>query len=176
MPDQVSCHLRVFEPDGRLDDYGTALLRFPGGALASITASRISHGRENDLWIEIDGTKAALEWHQEEPNRLLVRANGQPHRLYTRDPGAGYLGDVATVSCRLPAGHPEAFLEAFANVYTAAYLDMIARAAGQKVDRDQRLYPDVDDGVDGMRFVTRCVASSRENGTWLPFAQPSATS
>src|SRR5262249_41228202 len=103
---------------------------------------------------------------------LLYRVNGQPHRLYTRDPNAGYMTPTAKASCRLPSGHPEAFLEAFANVYTAAYADMAARAAGQKVDDSGSLYPNVADGVDGMNFITQCVSSSKDNGHWLPLKHP----
>ena len=110
-----------------LDDYGTAVIRYTNGALGTVTASQISHGRENDIWIEVDGTKGALEWHQEEPNKMLVRRNGKPHQIYTRA-GGPYLADRAGASTRLPSGHPEAFLEAFANIYTAAYDDMIVRA------------------------------------------------
>ncbi len=132
-----------------------------------MTASQISHGRENDLWIEVDGTKGALEWHQEEPNKLLYRVNGQPHRLYTRA-GGPYLGATAQASTRIPAGHPEAFLEAFANIYTAAYNDMAKRGTGQNFDGGKSLYPNVADGVDGMNFITQSVASSKEGGHWRP--------
>jgi predicted dehydrogenase len=168
LPDQVSCHLKIFEEGRELDDYGTAVIRYQNGGLGTVSASQISHGRENDLWIEVDGTKGALEWHQEEPNKMLFRVNGQPHRLYTRDPNAPYMTDTGKASCRLPSGHPEAFLEAFANIYTAAYVDMASRAVGQKVDGGKSLYPNVADGVDGMNFITQCVASSRENGSWKP--------
>lgn len=168
IPDQISCNLKIFEAGRQLDDYGTAVIRFHNGALGTVTASQISHGRENDLWIEVDGTKGSLEWHQEEPNKMLFRVNGQPHRLYTRDPNAPYLTDPAKASCRLPSGHPEGYLEAFANIYTAAYADMVARAANQKFDAAKSVYPNVDDGVDGMNFITQCVASSKENGAWRP--------
>src|SRR5262249_35827344 len=159
LPEQISCTLKIFEAGRELDDYGAAVLRYQNGALRTVPASQISHGRENDLWIEVDGTKGALEWHQEEPNKLLFRVNGQPHRLYTRN----YAGmtETAAASCRLPSGHPEAFLEAFANIYTAAYADMIARAGGQKFDGGNSLYPNVADGVDGMNFITQSVASSK---------------
>src|SRR5438876_1057002 len=90
LPDQVSCSLKTFEQGRQLDDYGTAVIRYQNGALGTITASQISHGRENDLWIEVDGTKGGLEWHQEEPNKMLVRSNGRPHQLYTRDPNAPF--------------------------------------------------------------------------------------
>ncbi len=162
---EISCILHNFEPGGPLDDYGTAILRYDNGALGTLTASRISHGRENDLWIEIDGSRASLEWHQEEPNRLLARVNGQPQRLYTRAAGAEYLTPAARTFCRLPAGHPEGFLEAFANIYTAAFADMIARGQGERVD-GHSLYPTVADGVDGVHFIMQCVASSREGGSW----------
>jgi predicted dehydrogenase len=171
IPDQISCLLKTFESGRELDDYGVAAIRYRNGALGTVTASQISHGRENDLWIEVDGTKAALEWHQEEPNRMLVRVNGKPHQVYTRA-GGPYLGATAGASTRIPSGHPEAFLEAFANVYTAAYDDMVARAEGKKFDSEHTLYPNVADGVDGMNFVTQCVASSAEDGAWKPLKHP----
>jgi hypothetical protein len=136
-----------------------------------VTASQISHGRENDLWIEVDGTQGSLEWHQEEPNKMLVRVNGQPHRIYTRA-GGPYLGELAGSSTRIPSGHPEAFLEAYANIYTAAYADIIARSSGQKFDGANSLYPNVADGVDGMNFITQSVASSAEGGTWRSLKHP----
>jgi predicted dehydrogenase len=171
LPDQIACSLKVFEQGRALDDYGNAVIRYTNGALGTVTASQISHGRENDLWIEVDGTKGALEWHQEEPNKLLVRRNGKPHQLYTRA-GGDYLGATAAASSRLPSGHPEAFLEAFANIYTAAYDDMVKRAAGQKFDGAHSLYPNVADGVDGMNFITQAVASSKEQGAWKPLKHP----
>jgi predicted dehydrogenase len=166
IPDKISCLLKTFEPGRQLDDYGTAAIRYTNGALGTVTASQISHGRENDIFIEIDGTKAALEWHQEEPNKLLVRKNGEPHKLYTRA-GGPYLGKLAGASSRLPSGHPEAFFEAFANIYAAVYDDIIKRVGGQKHEGRDTLYPNVFDGVDGMNFVTQCVASSKQEGHWL---------
>jgi predicted dehydrogenase len=175
MPEQVSCLLKTFVEGRPLDDYGTAAVRYANGALGTVTASQISHGRENDLWIEVDGTKGALEWHQEEPNKMILRRNGQPHAIYTRG-GGDYLSKTAGASTRLPSGHPEAFLEAFANIYTAAYDDMIKRASGQKFDHEHSLYPNVGDGVDGMNFVEKCVASSKENGHWLSLKHPQCRS
>src|SRR6516225_8475726 len=165
IPEQIACQLKTFEKGRQLDDYGTAIIRYTNGALGTVTASQITHGRENDIWIEVDGTKASLEWHQEEPNKMTVRQNGKPHQLYTRA-GGPYLGTTAAASTRIPSGHPEAFLEAFANVYTAAYEDMAKRASGQKFDGSGSIYPNVADGVDGMNFITQSVASSAENGGW----------
>lgn len=166
LPDQISCQLKVFAEGRALDDYGTAMIRYANGALGTVTASQISHGRENDLYIEIDGTKGAIEWHQEEPNKLLVRKNGAPHQIYTRA-GGGYLGTAAASSSRLPAGHPEAFFEAFANIYVAVYDDIIKRANGEARETVNTVYPNIFDGVDGMNFITQCVASSQQGAAWL---------
>jgi hypothetical protein len=103
---------------------------------------------------------------------MWVRVNGQPQKLYTRDPNGPFMTATAKTSCRIPGGHPEGYLEAFANVYTAAYADMIARAGGQKVDTSKSLYPNVADGVDGMNFITQAVASSQQNAAWLPLKHP----
>jgi predicted dehydrogenase len=174
IPSEVSCNLKIFEPGRQLDDYGHAVIRFENGALGTVTASQISHGRENDLFIEIDGTKGALSWRQEEPNVMTVRRNGQPHALYTRDPNAPHINESGKAACRLPSGHPEAFFEAFANVYRFAYDDMAKRAAGEKFETTDTIYPNVADGVDGMNFIQQCVASSRANGSWVPLKHPAA--
>jgi predicted dehydrogenase len=166
LPGQVSCHLRVFHPEGRLDDYGNAVVQFQDGAMGTITASRVSHGRENNLWIEIDGNRGSLEWRQEEPNQLWRRVHGQPHCRFTRNPNAEFATEAVRRSCRLPAGHPEGFLQAFANVYTAVFDHLLLQAAGQILDEGRRLYPDVNAGVEGVQFVTQCVASSQNGGAW----------
>jgi len=166
IPAQISCVLKVFESGRQVDDYGTAMIRFGNGALGTVTASQISHGRENDLWIEVDGTKGSLEWHQEEPNKMFVRVNDLPHKVYTRA-GGSYLKPLAGTATRIPSGHPEGYLEAFASVYTAAYEDMARRASGQKFETRSTLYPNVADGVDGMNFITQAVASSQKDGQWL---------
>jgi len=168
LPESISCHLRTFEQGRALDDYGTAVIKFENGALGTVTASQISHGHENDVRIEIDGTKGSLEWQQEEPNKMWLRRNGQPHALYTRDPNAPFTNDLGKAACRLPSGHPEAFFEAFANVYRAAYDSMILRAAGKAFEKTNTVYPNVNDGVEGMYFIQQSVASSKENGAWLP--------
>src|SRR5437867_2002935 len=111
LPDQVSAHLKAFEPGRALDDYGTAVIRYQNGALGTVTASQISHGRENDIWVEVDGTKGSLEWHQEEPNKMYLRMNGKPHQTYTRA-GGPYLAPPAAAATRIPSGHPEGYFEA----------------------------------------------------------------
>ncbi len=139
-----------------------------------MTASQISHGRENDLFIEIDGTKGSLVWRQENPNEMIVRQNGQPHKIYTRDPNAPYMNGSGAAACRLPSGHPEAFFEAFANVYRSAYDAMCQRAAGEKFEASNTIYPNVQDGVEGMYFIQQAVASSQQDGAWLPMRHPLA--
>ena len=168
LPESVSCSLKIFAEGRKLDDYGAAVIRFENGALGTVTASQISHGRENDLFIEIDGTKGAIQWRQEEPNSMTLRRNGHPHAIYTRDPNAPFTTDWGRAACRLPSGHPEAFFEAFANVYRFAYDAMVLRAAGQPFERVNTIYPTVNDGVEGMYFIQQCVASSAQNSTWLP--------
>lgn len=172
-PVELSCNLRTFEPGRELDDYGHAVVRMENGALGTVTASQISHGRENDLFIEVDGTKGAISWRQENPNELIVRENGKPHQIYTRN-GGPYLSALAGASSRLPGGHPEAFFEAFANVYRFAYDSMVARASGQTFESRDTIYPNVYDGVEGMFFIKQCVASHQQSGAWVPMGHPSA--
>ncbi|MEM6689991.1 MAG: Gfo/Idh/MocA family oxidoreductase [Planctomycetota bacterium] len=174
LPDQVSCHLKTFVEGRRLDDYGTAVIRYENGALGTVTASQISHGRENDLEIEIDGTKGSIRWRQENPNEMIYRQNGKAHQIYTRDPNAEFMNGSGASACRLPSGHPEAFFEAFANVYVAAFDAIASRAAGESLDRRDTVYPNVYDGVEGMYFIEQCVSSSSENAAWLPLKHDSA--
>lgn len=168
LPETVRCHLKTFETGRQLDDYGTAIVQYQNGALGTVTASQISHGRENEITIEIDGTLGALEWNQEEPNKMMFRRNGHPHQLYTRDPNAPFMNAAGQAACRLPSGHPEAFFEAFANVYRSAYDDIVLRASNHKFDGVNSVYPNVNDGLEGMYFIQQCVASSQQDGAELP--------
>ena len=168
LPESISCHLKSFEAGRKLDDYGHAVIRYENGALGTVTASQISHGHETDLWIEVDGTKASLTWRQENPNQMLFRRNGHPHALYTRDPNAPFMHESGKASCRISSGHPEGFFEAFANIYRAAYDDMILRAEGKPFEAVNTIYPNVNDGVEGMYFIQQSVASSAAGGQWLP--------
>lgn len=167
LPSELSCHLKTFVEGRRLDDYGHAVIRFQNGGLGTVTASQISHGRENDLFIEIDGTKGAIQWRQEEPNVMIVRRNGQPHSLYTRDPNAAYMNDSGRAACRLPSGHPEAFFEAFANVYRSAFDAIVSQKTGHSVETRDTVFPNVYDGAEGMYFIQQSVASSQNNGAWV---------
>ncbi|MBA3313894.1 MAG: Gfo/Idh/MocA family oxidoreductase [Planctomycetaceae bacterium] len=167
LPSELSCNLKTFVEGRRLDDYGHAMVRFQNGGFGTVTASQISHGRENDLFIEVDGTKGAVQWRQEEPNVLMVRRNGQPHSLYTRDPNAAYMNDAGKAACRLPSGHPEAFFEAFANVYRSVFDAIVAKKTSGKFEPRDTVYPNVYDGAEGMYFLQQSVASSQNNGAWV---------
>ena len=139
------------------------LIRYKGGAKGVLYASQISVGEENSLSIRIYGTKASLEWHQEEPNDLIVKYAEAPRRILRR--GNGYLSDAAKRFSRIPAGHPEAFLEGFANIYQEAARAIEAEINGQPIPPDSD-FPTVKDGVEGMLFVATAVRSAKDGAVW----------
>jgi len=168
MPAEVSAQLQSLRTDRSLDDYGHVLVRFAGDVLGLVTVSQITHGQLNDLTLQIDGTLGSLSWRQETPNELVLRRFGQPLQVYERNPMADFTPDSVRSSNRLPAGHPEAFFEAFANVYRSSFDQMIAHADGQTTTEQDTIFPNVYDGVEGVRFIEQSVASSTENGCWKP--------
>jgi predicted dehydrogenase len=172
-PVEVSSHLCTFHPGRKLEDYGHALLRFADGAIAAITVSQVTHGRLNDLSIEIDGTKASIAWRQEDPNQLVIRRYGQPVQIYERHPAAAYASASLRSASRLPAGHPEAFFEAFANLYRDSYDDMAARLMGKSFEPRETSYPNVHDGFAGVLFVEQALASNAARGAWQRLEEPS---
>ncbi len=169
---EVSANLRVYQPGGQLDDYGHATVAFGERRLGTITFSQISHGRLNDLRLEVDGTKASLLWRQEEPNELTVRRTGEATQIYERHPAASYTNDSCRAACRIAGGHPEGFFEAFANIYNDAFDEMILRETGG-ARSEVKLYPSVRDGATGVRFVEACQASSNARGSWKSLASTS---
>jgi predicted dehydrogenase len=161
---EIAADLNTFIPGRPLDDDGSMLCRYDNGARGVLYASQISTGDENNLNVRIYGTEASLEWHQEHPNELIVKFAEKPREIWRR--GNAYNGPEAAKTTRLPFGHPEAFIEAFANVYLAAaeaiadhLNDAYPRAAGYD-------FPTIDDGVEGMAFIEAAVASSRANAAW----------
>ncbi len=148
----------------RLDDNDNILLRFRGGARGMLWASQVAVGNENALKLRIYGEKGGLEWAQEDPNYLWYAPFGEPKRLLTRA-GAG-AGDVAGRLTRVPAGHPEGYLEGFANIY--AEIARAIRAARTRTRRDPDIYfPTVEDGLVGMEFIEAAVKSSKKGGVWV---------
>jgi predicted dehydrogenase len=147
----------------RLEDDATLLLRYKGGSRGILIASQVCAGEENNLTIRIYGTKASLEWHQEDPNDLIIKYPDAPRQVLRR--GNAYLSDAAKRFTRLPSGHPEAFIEAFANLYREAARAIQAEVNGQPPPEGLD-FPTVEDGVEGMAFITAAVQSSEAGGIW----------
>ncbi len=160
----LAADLQAFVPGRRLDDNGHVLLRFEGGARGMLWCSQVATGNENALRLRVYGEKGGLEWAQEDPNYLWYTPLGEPKRLLTRG-GAGARPEAARVS-RTPGGHPEGYLEGFANIYAEAARAIRARREGKPVPAEV-VYPTIVDGVAGVAFVEACVRSSSRNGTWV---------
>ncbi len=160
--------LTSFVEGRQLDDDGNMLLRFKGGAKGVLIASQIQIGGENDLRIRVFGSKASLTWHQENPNYLVYDGLEGPRQILTR--GSSYLSDSAKKATRLPAGHPEAFLEAFANVYLGATEAMRALGKGRELGPLEGDYPTIFDGARGVHFIHKTVESSKSDVKWLEAA------
>ena len=161
--DELSADLTTFVKGRRVDDNVHVMMRYKGGAKGMIWASQVAPGHENGLKIRVYGTKGGLEWVQADPNYLWYSPFGEPKRLITRG-GAGSNAAAARVT-RVPPGHPEGYLEGFANIYTEVARAIKARRAGKKPDKDVQ-FPGIEDGVAGMAFIEACVKSSARNGKW----------
>ena len=162
--EELAAELTAFIPGRELDDDGNCLVRLTEGVKGIIYASQISNGDENNLNIRVYGTKASLEWHQEDPNELIVKFANAPRQTYRR--GNGYLGSAAQANSRTPFAHPEGFIEAFANVYLAIAQAISDRIDGVEAPEGGYDYPSVNDGVAGMAFIKACVESSKNNAAW----------
>lgn len=165
---ELCADLTTFVKGRRLDDDGNILLRFQKGAKGVLHASQVSIGEENNLAIWIYGEDGGLEWHQEHPNYLYVKVPDGPVQVWRR--GNDYVGErspAAGRATRLPSGHPEAFIEAFANVYCNAADTIRARILKQKPDPLVMDFPTVDDGLRGMLFIETVVKSAKSRQKWL---------
>ncbi|MCX2697543.1 MULTISPECIES: Gfo/Idh/MocA family protein [Ochrobactrum] len=162
--DSLAADLDSFVAGRRLDDNAHVMLRFAGGAKGMLWCSQVAPGNENALRLRVYGTKGGIEWAQEDPNRLWFTPFGEQKRLITRG-GAG-VGDAATRVTRIPSGHPEGYLEAFATIYSEAANAIQARRDNTKPE-SAVIYPTVDDGVKGVAFIDACVRSSNKNGGWV---------
>jgi predicted dehydrogenase len=167
---QICASLNTFVPGRPLDDDVNCLLKFDNGASGVLHATQIAIGEENNLAIWVHGEKASLEWHQEHPNYLYVRRMDKPEEVWKR--GNGYVGAYSAAAgrgTRLPSGHPEAFLEAFANNYMNFCETVKCAIAGEKPSELALDFPSVDAGVRGMLFIETVVASSKSKQKWMPF-------
>jgi predicted dehydrogenase len=162
--EELAADLTTFVDGRKLDDNVHVMLRFSGGARGMLWASQVAPGNENGLRLRVYGEKGGLEWEQEQPNHLWYTPFGEEKRLITRG-GAGAGAAAARVS-RIPAGHPEGYLEGFANIYQEAARAIRAARDGGKPSADV-IYPTISDGLAGMRFIDACVRSSTRNGQWV---------
>ena len=164
---EICADITTFVKGRRLDDDGNCLLRFENGAKGILHVSQIAIGEENNLAIWVYGTKKSLEWHQEHPNHLAVKEPDGPVQVYRR--GNSYIGAksaAAARATRLPFGHPEAFIEAFANIYCNFADTIRASLTGKKPDTLALDFPGVHDGARGMLFIEAVIASSRSSRKW----------
>ncbi|MBK6932945.1 MAG: Gfo/Idh/MocA family oxidoreductase [Saprospirales bacterium] len=164
---ELCADISTFVPGRQLDDDGNVLLHFENGAKGMLHASQISAGEENNLNIRVYGEKGGLEWHQMEPNTLLVKWLDKPMQVYRT--GVGPLYPEAQAHTRIPAGHPEGYLEAFANIYRNFAVCVRAREEGAAPDPVYLDFPSVQDGVRGMQFIERVIQSGKSAKKWLAF-------
>ncbi|WP_372574758.1 Gfo/Idh/MocA family protein [Ruegeria jejuensis] len=162
--ESLAADLQAFVPGRKVDDNAHVLLRFEGGARGMLWSSQVAPGNENALRMRVYGEKGGLEWSQEDPNYLWFTPYNEPKRLITRN-GAG-AGDVANRLSRVPPGHPEGYLEGFANIYGEAAEAIQAFRNGVSADTSV-VYPTVHDGLNGVKFVAACVQSSSRNAAWV---------
>lgn len=167
---EVCADINIVVPGRLLDDDGAILLHFDNGASGVLIASQVAAGEENALKIRVYGEKGGLEWRQEEPNTLLVRWNDQPMQVYRT--GVGYadpLSSFATHNTRTPGGHPEGYLEAFANLYRNFALTLQGLLDDRQVSAEALDFPSVDEGVRGMAFIDTVIESGKSDQKWTPF-------
>jgi predicted dehydrogenase len=163
--EEICAELSTFIPGRPLDDDGNCLLRLTDGARGILFASQVSSGDENNLNIRVWGTKGSLEWRQEDPNELVFKKVDSPRVTARR--GNNYLAPVTQAASRTPFGHPEAFIEAFANVYRSAAVAIADNIAGRKAPKGGYDYPTIDDGLAGMAFIETAVKSAKLGAKWV---------
>ncbi len=162
--ESLAADLTTFVPGRTLDDNAHILLRYKGGARGMIWTSQVAVGKENDLRLAVHGEEGSLEWAQEDPNKLWHTPQAESTRLVTR--GGPAAGESATRVTRIPAGHPEGYLEGFATIYSEAAAIIRARQNGVPVSPDV-LAPTTEDGIAGVAFIEACVQSSQRDAAWV---------
>lgn len=165
---ELCAELNVFVPGRLLDDDGAVLLRFDGGARGVLVATQIAAGEENALKIRVYGEKGGLEWSQMEPNSLIVKWTNKPMETYRT--GTGFVGSASAANTRTPGGHPEGYLEAFANIYRNFSFHLRAKMNGEQPKPEWLDYPGIEDGIRGMQFIDAVVkAGYNDDVKWVPF-------
>ncbi len=167
---ELCAELNVFVPNRLLDDDGAALLRFNNGAKGVLMATQIAAGEENAIRIRIYGDKGGLDWEQMEPNTLILKKLGEPTQILRV--GTSMNSDIATHNTRTPGGHPEGYLEAFANIYRNFSLTVRAKANGEKPSAEMLDFPGVEDGIRGMQFIDTVVSAGyNDEVKWVKFGE-----
>jgi predicted dehydrogenase len=165
--DELSADIHTFVKGRLLDDNAQIMLRFKGDAKGAIWSSQVAVGNENSLQIRVYGEKAGIEWKQEDPNYLYYTKFGQPTQRITR--GSESASKEANDSSRIPPGHPEGYLEGFANIYSDVSKELYSKINNQKYDNSKDCYPTIHDGIEGMRFIEKVLESSKNNSKWTVF-------
>ena len=163
---ELCADLRAIVKGRVLDDDASMLINFDNGASGVLIATQVAAGEENNLFIRVYGEKGGLEWRQEEPNTLIVKWPDKPREFYRT--GMSYTSSAAKQNTRVPSGHPEGYLEAFANVYQSFARAVNDFKPGRKIDPMKYDFPDVHDGLRGMAFIEACVKSSKQKQKWVP--------
>lgn len=166
---EICGELQTFVPDRLLDDDGAALIRYEGGARGVLMASQIAVGCENSLKIRVFGEKGGLEWRQEEPNTLILRWPDRPAEIVRTN--NGYVSGISAYNSRVPAGHPEGYLEAFANLYRNFATALRAKLEGQEPAPEALDFPSAEEGVRGMRFIETIVSTNNTDAKWLKLVE-----
>jgi predicted dehydrogenase len=161
-PQSLLADLSTFVPGRRVDDNAQILLRYANGARGALWASQVAPGNENNLALRVYGTRGGIEWRQEHPNQLAWTPFGEPTRMVAR--GTAQMNTAGARVTRIPAGHPEGYLEAFATIYSEVAVAIEARRSGTAGDS---MFPTIDDGVAGVAFIEAAIRSSRAGGTWV---------
>jgi predicted dehydrogenase len=161
---ELCAELNIVVKGRLLDDDAAMLLHFENGATGTLMATQVAAGEENALRLRVYGEKGGLEWRQEEPNTLVLKWLDKPKEIYRT--GLPYLSDIAKRNTRFPAGHPEGYVEAFANIYVAFAKAVRDFKPGKKIDAAKYDFPDAEDGVKGMAFVEAVVKSSKAKQKW----------
>lgn len=164
---ELCASLHVVVENRALDDDGAVLLKFNNGATGVLTATQIAAGEENNLSIRVYGELGGIEWHQQEPNSLLLKWYDKP--METLRAGTGYLSEIGKHNTRTPGGHPEGYLEAFANIYRNFALTLAARIDGTSVNPDLVEFPSVKEGIRGMAFIENVVKSNESAEKWTRY-------
>ena len=164
---KLCADINITMPGRQLDDDGTVLLKFDSGASGMLYATQVAAGEENNLRINIYGEKGGIFWKQEDANSLVVKWLDKPSEIYRA--GSGYLSTLAKYNCRVPAGHPEGYLEAFANIYRNFALTLLAKKNNAEIMEPWKDFPGVEEGIRGMAFIENVIASGKSETKWKFF-------